>query len=207
MRIYQQYVFEVRETLDHLPWGSIDAMVQILHAARLGDRQVFVMGNGGSAATASHTACDLGKNTAVPGLPRFRVMSLTDNMPTFSALANDLGYENVFLEQLANFVRRDDVVIAISASGNSPNILRAVEFARACGALTIGWSGFNGGKLAQLVDVAVVIRNNCMEQIEDIHLMLEHMTIVALRALLQKDIERQHYGSNGVTATYASVAS
>lgn len=207
MNIYQKYVFELRETLDQLPWGAIDATVEILHAARLDDRQVFVMGNGGSAATASHMACDLGKNTAVPGLPRFRVMSLTDNMPTFSALANDLGYENVFMEQLANFVRHNDVVVAISASGNSPNILRAIEFAHACGAITIGWSGHNGGKLAQIVDVPVIIRNTCTEQIEDIHLMLEHMMIVALRAALLEDVERQHNGSHGGELTYAGAVS
>lgn len=192
MNIFQQYASQVQQTLDCLPWGALDAMARELHNARLSDRQVFVMGNGGSAATASHMACDLGKNTAVPGLPRFRIMSLTDNMPTFSALANDLGYENVFIEQLANFVRRDDVVIAISASGNSPNVLKAIEFARACGAITIGWSGHRGGRLAEIVDIPIVVPNESTEQIEDIHLMLEHMTVIAVRAALERHVARQN---------------
>jgi D-sedoheptulose 7-phosphate isomerase len=192
MNLYQHYASEIQSTLDHLPWGALDAMVRELHDARLSDRQVFVMGNGGSAATASHMACDLGKNTAVAGLPRFRIMSLTDNMPTFSALANDLGYENVFMEQLANFVRHGDVVVAISASGNSPNVLKAVEFAHACGAITIGWSGHKGGRLAQIVDIPIVIPNESTEQIEDIHLMLEHMTVIAVRAALEQHVEQQN---------------
>ena len=90
----------------------------------------FVIGNGGSASTASHVACDIGKNTALPDVPRFRIMSLVDNMATFSAYANDCGYDNVFAEQLANLLREDDVLIAISASGNSPNILNAIKLAR-----------------------------------------------------------------------------
>ncbi len=178
---YHQYTAELQQTLGGLPWGLIDEMVEHLHHARLHGKQIFVIGNGGSAATASHFACDLGKNIVVPHLPRLRVQSLTDNMPFFSACANDYGYESVFAEQLANLIQRDDILIAISASGNSPNILKAVAFAQSCAAFTIGWSGYKGGQLAQLADMAIVINNSCIEQIEDVHLILAHIVTVALR--------------------------
>jgi D-sedoheptulose 7-phosphate isomerase len=179
---YHHYTAALQQTLDLLPWGLIDEMVGHLHHARLSGKQIFILGNGGSAATASHFACDLGKNIVVPNLPRLRVHSLTDNMPFFSACANDYGYESVFVEQLANFMQRDDILIAISASGNSPNVLKAVAFAQSCAAFTIGWSGYQGGQLARLVDLAIVIDNDSIEQIEDIHLILAHMVTVALRA-------------------------
>jgi D-sedoheptulose 7-phosphate isomerase len=107
-------------------------------------------------------------------------------MALFSAHANDNGYESVFAEQLNALVRSGDVVIAISASGNSPNILRGVEAASALDATTIGWSGYQGGKLAQLVDLHVLVPNNCIEQIEDIHLMLGHIVTTALRQSMQR---------------------
>ena len=201
---YQRYAAEIKETLDSLPWPEIDQMVEHLHRARLEDRQVFVMGNGGSAATASHMACDIGKNTVMPNHARFRVMALTDNMATFSAHANDAGYENVFAEQLANFLRPDDIVIAISTSGNSPNVIKAVQLANDHGALTIGWTGYTGGELAQMVDVSIVVDNDCVEQIEDIHLMLEHMATVALRRAIREDVALElaelatSAGTNGV---------
>ena len=184
---YKRYVAELKETLDNLPWEAIRDTVGLLHYARLSDKQVFIMGNGGSAATASHMACDLGKNTVIPGRPRLRVMALTDNMPLFSAYANDHGYENVFVEQLANFVRRGDIVIGISTSGNSPNVLKCIELAQEVGAITIGWTGYDGGRLAQMVDVPVVVPNHCVEQIEDVHLMLEHLVTTVLRRAIQAD--------------------
>ncbi len=183
----RRYVADIQQTLNTLPWDAIRDTIALLHHARLTDKQVFIMGNGGSAATASHMACDLGKNTVIPGRPRFRVIALTDNMALFSALANDHGYDNVFADQLANFVRSGDVVIGISTSGHSPNVLRAVELARQVGAVTIGWTGFDGGRLAQIVDIPVVIPNNCVEQLEDLHLMLEHLITTALRRAIQSE--------------------
>lgn len=187
MQFYQQYAADVKRTLDHLPWSTIDQIVQLLHEARLKGQRVFVAGNGGSASTASHMACDLNKNTVAPGIPRFRVIALTDSMALFSACANDCGYENVFAEQLANFVQPGDVLVAISASGNSQNVLNAVELARANQATTIGWSGYEGGKLAEQVDISVVVPNHCIEQIEDFHLMLEHIVTSALRQRALED--------------------
>ncbi|MEZ4867740.1 MAG: SIS domain-containing protein [Caldilineaceae bacterium] len=178
---YQNYAMDVQRTLGTLPWTAIEEMVERLHHARLTGKQVFIFGNGGSAATATHFACDLGKNTVVPQLPRMRVQSLTDNMAFFSASANDYGYESVFAEQLANLLQRGDIVIAISASGNSPNILRAIEYAQAQAAFTIGWSGYKGGKLATLAELPIVVVNDCIEQVEDIHMILAHMVTVAVR--------------------------
>lgn len=194
INLYQAYVLDVQQTLDLLPWELIETMIEQLHQARLSGKQVFVIGNGGSAATASHFACDLGKNVVVPHLPRFRVQSLTDNMAFFSAYANDCGYDSVFAEQLANLVQQGDIVIAISASGNSPNILKAVQFAQNCAAFTIGWSGYEGGKLARLADLSIVVENECIEQIEDIHMILAHMVTVALRqAANAAGVHANHY--------------
>jgi D-sedoheptulose 7-phosphate isomerase len=176
-----RYVEEIKDTLDRLPWEAIQETISLLQEARLRDRRVFIMGNGGSAATASHFACDLGKGTLLPGRPRFRVMALTDNMPLFSALANDFGYDRVFVEQLINLVQPEDVVVGISASGNSPNVLNALLFARKVGATTVGMTGFDGGQLKDLVDVCIQVPNHCMEQVEDLHLMLEHLISTRLR--------------------------
>lgn len=178
---YRSYLHELKRTLDRLPVERIEATVEQIHRARINHKQVFIMGNGGSAATASHFACDLGKNTVSAGLPRLRVQALNDNMAFLSACANDYGYETVFAEQLANFVQPGDVVLGISASGNSPNVLKAIQLARTCDAFTIGWSGYQGGKLAKLVDLPIVISSDSIEQIEDIHLMLAHMVTIALR--------------------------
>jgi D-sedoheptulose 7-phosphate isomerase len=184
---FERYAAEVKETLDRLPWEAIRRTVDLLRVARSADRQVFIMGNGGSASTASHMACDLGKSTVMPDHPRFRVMALTDNMALFSAYANDHGYASVFTEQLASFVRPGDIVIAISASGNSPNVLKGIEFARGAGATTIGWTGCDGGQLARLVDVPVIVSNYCVEQIEDVHLLLQHMVATVLRRAIRAE--------------------
>lgn len=178
---YRDYVGGIQQTLDKMPWAQVEQAVEVLHGARVAGQQVFVMGNGGSASTATHMACDLGKNTAIPGQPRLRVLSLNDNMALFSALANDCSYENVFAEQLLNLANTGDVVVAISASGNSPNILKGIAVARERGAYTIGFSGYRGGALATMVDLPIVAANDCIEQIEDIHLMIEHMITSALR--------------------------
>jgi D-sedoheptulose 7-phosphate isomerase len=175
------------QSLELMPWQEIGRMVQILHRARMEDRQIFIIGNGGSAATASHMACDLNKNTIMPDIPRFKVISLTDNMAILSAYANDLGYEHVFAEQLANYGKSGDILVAISTSGNSPNVLKAVELANELDVFTIGWTGYAGGKLAALVNMPVIVPNDCVEQIEDIHMILEHMVTVALRKAAQTE--------------------
>lgn len=187
---FRQYVEEVQDTLDRLPLDDMESVVAVLLSAWKENKQIFVMGNGGSAATASHMACDLSKNTAMAGMPRLRVLSLNENMAHFSAHANDDGYENVFAEQLSNFVNEGDVVLAISTSGNSANVLKAVEAGRAAGATTVGWCGSPGGRLARIVDVAVVVPSTNIEQVEDIHLMMEHMVTVAMREAIVQEASR-----------------
>jgi D-sedoheptulose 7-phosphate isomerase len=202
---YTDYVEGIKRTLDKLPWERVEQVLDVLNAARLSGRKVFIFGNGGSASTASHMACDLSKNTAMPGTPRLRTLALNDNMAHFSALANDLGYENVFAEQLATLVDRGDVVIAISASGNSPNVVKAITVALAHGATTIGLSGYAGGKLARLVDYPIVAENNCVEQVEDIHLILEHMITTALRERMRAAVAATETATETETMATAHV--
>jgi len=175
------YISVLQDTVGKLPVESITRVVETLQNARLEGRKVFIMGNGGSASTANHFVCDLAKNTRHDSLPHFRVIGLTDNMAIFSAYANDEGYENVFAAQLANLVEAEDVVIAISASGNSANVVKAIEEAKSYNAVTVGFTGFTGGKLASLVDIQVHVDSHVIEHVEDIHLMLEHMIVKAIK--------------------------
>lgn len=182
----RSYIVQLQSTLDLLPLQKISEVISILYEARLANRQVFIMGNGGSASTATHFVCDLAKNTRKPGWPDFRVLGLSDNMALVSAYANDEGYENVFARQLASFVQPEDVVIGISTSGKSANVLEAVKLANDRGATTIGFTGFDGGQLAKLVDVNVHVPSDCIEQVEDVHLILEHLMCKVLRERTQQ---------------------
>jgi len=170
-----EYIKNLKYSLDNLNPDQVDRIVEILWSAYLDDKQVFIMGNGGSASTASHFACDLGKGTVVNGRKRLRVLSLNDNMAIITALSNDLNYDAVFKEQLINLVAPGDVVIAITASGNSPNILKAVEYARKRGAITVALTGFNGGELASMTNDCIIVFSKDYGQIEDTHLVLGHM--------------------------------
>jgi D-sedoheptulose 7-phosphate isomerase len=181
MTYVHRYIEELKQTLAALPEDKIEQVVQILHEARMNNRLVFIMGNGGSASTASHFVCDLGKNTRVKGTPNFRVIGLTDNMPLFSALANDEGYENAFAQQLASHIQPGDVVIGISTSGNSPNVVNAVQLANSVAAKTIGFTGFDSGKLGGMVDIDLHVPSHLIEHVEDIHLVLEHLICKELR--------------------------
>lgn len=170
-----EYIDDLHLTLDKLPGKEIREVIDVLHQARLNNRTIFIMGNGGSASTATHFVCDLAKNTRMVGWPAFRVIGLSDNMAILSAYANDEGYENVFAQQLASLIQPKDVVIGISTSGKSPNVLNAIALANEEDAITIGFTGFNGGKLGNMVDIHVHVPSNRIEQVEDIHLMLEHL--------------------------------
>jgi D-sedoheptulose 7-phosphate isomerase len=175
------YLSGLQHTLNQLPVDLVERVITILEEARRSSRKIFILGNGGSASTASHFVCDLAKNTRNDGWPDFRVIGLSDNMAIFSALANDEGYENVFSQQLASLVERGDIVIGISTSGNSPNVLRAIELANQVEATTIGFTGFDSGRLGALVDINLHVPSNCIEHVEDIHLILEHMISKVLR--------------------------
>jgi D-sedoheptulose 7-phosphate isomerase len=177
------YFNEMKAVLDRIDRAPIGEAIAALHRARLDGRQIFIMGNGGSASTATHMVCDLAKNTRQADWPPYRVIGLADNMAIFSAYGNDDGYENVFALQLANLLNPGDIVVAISTSGNSPNVLRAVELARERGATVIGMTGFGAGRLGPLVDIHLHAPSDCIEQVEDIHLMLEHLITKALREM------------------------
>ncbi len=181
------YLKAVERVLSELPREQVDQLVEVLAKARTLRRQVFLMGNGGSAATASHIACDLGKGTVRPDKKRFRVTALTDNVPLMTAWANDTSYDMVFVEQLSGCIQPGDVVIALSGSGNSPNVLKAIEYAASAGATTVGLTGYDGGRLARLVDHAVIVSDNCMERIEDVHLVLGHAVAAALRDIIAQE--------------------
>jgi D-sedoheptulose 7-phosphate isomerase len=156
-RLSAVFVGEFMDLLRHIDLDELERVFQILHAARERRAMIYLAGNGGSAATASHWANDLGKTAKACGQLPIRVLSLTDNVPWLTALANDEGYERVFAGQLENFAKRDDVLVVLSASGNSPNLLRAVELARASGLITIGLLGFDGGALKSMVDEVLLL--------------------------------------------------
>lgn len=171
----RQYFEELQRVVLGLSHDAINQIADTLVKANESGRTVYLFGNGGSASLASHLACDLGKGTAYcNGGKRFRVLALTDNLPTLTAWANDSSYEDVFSEQLRNFVQPQDVAFAISASGNSKNVLNALEVAREVGATTVGISGFQGGKMKALCEICVVVPSDNMQIIEDVHLAMAH---------------------------------
>ena len=176
-----RYLQEVEEMVRAIPRDDVRRVADALRKARDAGRRVFIMGNGGSAATASHMACDLAKTAITAGKKRLKAVSLTDNAPLLTAWGNDSAYDDVFAEQLRNLVETGDVVIGISGSGNSANVLKAIEVAREAGASTIGFTGHPGGRLRELVDISVMIPSGRIEQAEDGHLILDHAVTVALR--------------------------
>ena len=182
----ERYWIELSSITSVMPFAAVTHAAEVLLECYARGRTIFVLGNGGSAATASHFACDLAKGTRAGGQPAIRVVALTDNVPLITAWGNDEGYERVFADQLAALVRPGDVVVAISASGNSPNVLAAAGVARDAGATTIALTGAAGGRLAPLADVVVRVPGGSIEQVEDAHLIVAHSICVALRAELQR---------------------
>lgn len=173
------------KTIRNLPFEQIEQVAEILVRAYDQHRTVLLFGNGGSAALASHFACDLGKGTVNGSRKRFRVMSLTDNVPLMTAWANDSKYEDIFAEQLANFALPRDVAFAISASGNSPNVLRALKIAKQAGCITAGLTGFSGGRMLGLCDACIVVPCDNMQIIEDLHLCVAHSLFTCVRAKIR----------------------
>ncbi len=182
------YLSELQAVVAQLPTHLIEQVVTILLDSARQGRRVFIFGNGGSASTASHFACDLAKNTQVAGAPRLRAIALTDNMALMTAWANDTGYDNIFAAQLEPLLEPGDVVIGISCSGNSPNVLKALALARQQGAMTIGFTGDQGGQLKDMVEVCLQVPSPRIEQQEDAHLILEHCICAAVRAELVRSV-------------------
>jgi D-sedoheptulose 7-phosphate isomerase len=167
------YTDELQSVLNHLDTAIVDRIAETIYQAYLKGKTIFVLGNGGSATLATHVACDLGKNVS-SGYKRIRAISLTDNVAMLTAWANDLSYEAVFAEQLRNFVQPGDVVLAISCSGNSKNVLQAIEVGREVGAWIVGITGFHGGKMRPLCDDCLVVPSDNMQVIEDLHTVVSH---------------------------------
>lgn len=186
-----RYWAEMNQLTAAMPIVGMAEAAAILNACRRQRATIFVIGNGGSAATASHFACDLAKGTRVDGRTSFRVVPLTDNAPLLTAWANDVSFEHVFAEQLAPLVRRDDVLVAISASGNSANILAAARVARHAGATTIAFTGRSGGRLRHLADLVIGVPSDRIEQVEDAHLLVAHSLCVALRGEIAAEAAAQ----------------
>lgn len=170
------------KTIDTLPFESVDRITATLVRAYEQERTILLFGNGGSAALASHIACDLGKGTVNGTRKRFRVIALTDNVPLITAWANDSKYEDIFAQQLANFAAPGDIAFAISASGNSPNVLQALRVAKDIGSTTIGITGFSGGRMLALCDECVVVPCDNMQIIEDLHTCIAHSLFTCIRS-------------------------
>jgi len=187
----RRYFDNVVDTIEKMPLTTIHQIAGVLLQAYEAGRMIYIFGNGGSAALASHFACDLGKGAANGSAKRFQVLAFTDNVPLMTAWANDARYEDVFAEQLINFVRPDDIAFAISGSGKSPNVLKALKVAREAGAFTIGLTGFQGGDMKGLCDLCLIIPSDNMQVIEDLHLSVTHAVFTALRAkICQENSER-----------------
>ena len=169
------YKTRLLNALDTVDLASVEQAIQWFREARDRDRQVFVAGNGGSAATASHFVCDMIKGASYQRDRRFRILALNDNTSTITAYANDVGYDSVFVEQLRNFARPGDLYLAISGSGNSPNVVRAMEYANQAGCRTIALTGRDGGKLGSLAQLHIHVAEPHMGRIEDAHHIVCHM--------------------------------
>ena len=179
MQHINNYISELKKYIDFIRPEEINKIIEILARAYKSDKSVFIIGNGGSASTASHFACDLGKGTLERHYDmhkkRFKVYSLTDNVALLTAYGNDLTYEDIFVQQLRNLIQQGDILIAITASGNSKNILKAIKLANDIGAITIGFLGFDGGEASNLVDNKIIIPSNNYGVIEDLHMTLSHI--------------------------------
>ena len=181
----EEYLNQLKKTLESLNLEDLNNIIDSLLKAYRENKQVFVMGNGGSAVLASHFACDLSKGTLNDVYDdeekRFRVNSLTDNIALMTAYSNDLDYEHVFSQQLKNLVNTGDIVMGISASGNSKNVVNAINLAKKNKATTIALLGFDGGKLRDLVDFKIWVNNNNYGMVEDVHSALQHMICSIIR--------------------------
>ncbi|HEY3295955.1 MAG TPA: SIS domain-containing protein [bacterium] len=177
----------LRRMFDELPLDAVERVLQLFETAYREDRTVFICGNGGSFSTASHWVCDFSKGTNAPGVKRMRMIGLGDNIPMLTAYANDVHYDEVFAEPLRTYARAGDVVVLLTASGNSPNILSAAKAAKEVGAVTVGLIGFGGGKLAPLVDYPIVVACREYGPVEDLHLVLDHIISLHMRSVIAQN--------------------
>lgn len=170
------YIDNLKLCLENIDRTEIDLFIKLLLQARDDGRSIYIMGNGGSASSASHFCCDFNKGISYNQDKKFKMICLNDNVATMLAYANDISYDDIFVEQLKNFLSKGDIVIGISGSGNSKNIIKAIEYANSNGGVTIGLTGYNGGVLRQIAKYSVNAKINDMQISEDIHMILCHMT-------------------------------
>jgi D-sedoheptulose 7-phosphate isomerase len=168
------YFDKLKRTIDAIDTSQVDNLMNLLVDALMEERQIFIMGNGGSAATASHFVCDFNKGLSYEKNRRFKFICLNDNVPTMMAYANDTSYENIFVEPLKNYFRPGDLIIGISGSGNSGNVVNAIQWGNENGGVTIGLTGYSGGKLKETATYNVHIPVDDMQITEDLHMMLDH---------------------------------
>jgi D-sedoheptulose 7-phosphate isomerase len=185
-----EYFASLQAVLAHVDLNVIDQITQAIWQNYEQGGTLYIFGNGGSAALASHLACDFGKGTVTAGRQRFRTISLSDNVPLMTALANDLAYEDIFSEQLADLAKKGDAVLAISGSGNSPNVVKGLEMARKMGLRTLGVTGYSGGRVKPLSDLCFVVPSDNMQHIEDIHLAATHAIFRAIRHRMAQSLPR-----------------
>lgn len=176
------YFDRLKNTLDNIDRNEIETFVQVLNTAREQGNNIFIMGNGGSAATASHFVCDFNKGASYmqDDKKRFKFICLNDNVATMMAYSNDVSYDNIFVEPMKNFFNKGDVVIGISGSGNSKNVVKAIEYANQNDGITVGLTGYNGGKLKQLCKYSVNANIDDMQISEDVHIVLCHLIMQIL---------------------------
>ena len=182
------YLANLKRIMNAFDLARFDALVDDLIQAYQQQKTIFVMGNGGSGSIASHFACDINKGCCMDLEKRFKMICLNDNLPTMLAYANDVSYHVVFEEQLKNFFRTGDLIIGISGSGNSENVLRAIRYARDHGGRTIGMSGYSGGKLADLVDISLLVPAEDMQKVEDMFMIAIHMIMQIVNGILHPGI-------------------
>ena len=185
----RKYIIDLKVVLERIYFDHFEEVVSLILDAYYGDQRIFTMGNGGSGSTASHFACDINKGCCMDLEKKFKMICLNDNMPTILALSNDVSYDVIFVEQLKNFFSPGDLVIGISGSGNSENVLRAITHARRNDGTTIGFSGFSGGQLSQMVDVSLVAEVDDMQKIEDMHMIAVHMIMQSVHIALHPESE------------------
>lgn len=171
----EEYITKLCDVLNSLDKSQIDGIMNALMDAYEREATIYIFGNGGSASTASHFVCDFNKGVSIHLEKKFRFVCLNDNIPMLMAISNDCGYEHVFSMQLEGKLRSDDLVFAISGSGNSRNVIEAVEYAKSVGCKVIGFSGYDGGKLDKLADYRFHVPINDMQKVEDTHMIANHL--------------------------------
>jgi len=189
INLANQYIDGLKDTLERVNLDQFNKIVSLILSAYDNGNNIFVMGNGGSGSTASHFACDINKGCCIELNKKFKMICLNDNIPTLLAFANDVSYDVVFVEQMKNFFNQDDLVIGISGSGNSKNVINAITYASENGGHTIGLSGFSGGKLSQIVDVAFIAEVDDMQKVEDIHMIVVHIIMQTVYKCLHDPVQ------------------